>query len=68
MNAAELKKLTTQELNEKERELRENIFRMRFKLATGELEDTAQMRTAKKDIARIQTILKARETEGSNGK
>jgi large subunit ribosomal protein L29 len=37
--------------------LREDVFRLRIKLSTGELEDTAKIRRTKKDIARIETIL-----------
>lgn len=64
MKASELKAMSTKELEAKELELRENIFRMKFKLATGDIEDSSQISKAKKDIARIQTILKQQSTEG----
>lgn len=63
MKASELKSMKDAELLEKEKELRENVFRMKFKLATGDIEDSSQIRKAKKDIARIKTVLKERSIE-----
>lgn len=63
MKASELKAMKDAELVEKEKELRENIFRMKFKLATGDIEDSSQIKKAKKDIARIKTILNERAIE-----
>ncbi|BAI81219.1 50S ribosomal protein L29 [Deferribacter desulfuricans SSM1] len=68
MKASELRKLSIDELKKKELELKENLFRLRFKLATGDLENTAQIRETRKDIARIKTILREYELEGQNGK
>ncbi|WP_303851541.1 50S ribosomal protein L29 [Seleniivibrio woodruffii] len=64
MKAAELKNMSAAELKAKELELSENIFRMKFKLATGDIEDSSLIKKAKKDIARIQTILNEKSTEG----
>jgi large subunit ribosomal protein L29 len=64
MKASELRELGTAELVKKREELREDVFRLRIKLSTGELEDTAKLRRVKKDIARIETIL----TQGSGDK
>jgi large subunit ribosomal protein L29 len=63
MKASELREMKPEELLKKENELREDVFRMRMKLATGELEDTSMIRRTKKDIARIKTILKEKEAE-----
>ncbi|MBQ3033453.1 MAG: 50S ribosomal protein L29 [Deferribacterales bacterium] len=68
MKPAEIRELSTEELIKKESELREDVFRLRFKLSTGELEDTSKIKQAKKDIARIKTILGQRESEVVNGK
>lgn len=69
MKASEVRGLSVEELVKKEAELRENILRMRFKVSTGELEDISQIKKARKDIARIQTILSERRREEvSNGK
>jgi len=63
MKASELKEMKDAELVEKEQELRENVFRMKFKLATGDIEDASQIKKAKKDIARIKTVLTERSIE-----
>ncbi len=63
MKASELREMKPEELLKKENELREDVFRMRMKLATGELEDTSVIKRTKKDIARIKTILKEKEAE-----
>jgi len=63
MKASELKSMKDSELFDKEKELRENIFRMKFKLATGDIEDSSEIKKAKKDIARIKTILNERSIE-----
>ncbi len=68
MKPAEIRELSSEELVKKEAELREDVFRLRFKLSTGELEDTSKIKQAKKDIARIKTILGQREREAANGK
>ncbi|MGB9732123.1 MULTISPECIES: 50S ribosomal protein L29 [Calditerrivibrio] len=64
MKAAELRNLTKAELQKKEMELREDLFRLKFKLSTADLEDTSKVGKVKKDIARIKTILKEKENEG----
>ena len=63
------RELSTEELMKKEAELREDSFRLRFKLSTGELEDTSKIKQTRKDIARIKTILaERRKQEVANGK
>ena len=61
MKTSELRDMSKEELLKKENELREDIFRMKLKLATGELEDTSKIGKSKKDIARIKTVLKEKE-------
>ena len=69
MKAAEIRELSTEELVKKEAELREDSFRLRFKLSTGELEDKSKIKQTRKDIARIKTILaERRKQEVANGK
>ncbi|MBQ9949150.1 MAG: 50S ribosomal protein L29 [Clostridia bacterium] len=60
MKANELKKLSTEELLEKERKLKEELFNLRFQLATGQLVDTTKISACKKDIARVKTLLTER--------
>ena len=61
MRTKELHELTVEELNTKLGELKEELFNLRFRHATGQLENPVALRTCKKDIARIQTILTERE-------
>lgn len=56
MKPSELKDLTVDELNQKEMDLRKELFNLRFQQATGEIENPKRMHTVKKDIARVLTI------------
>ncbi len=60
MRAAELRELPHEELELKERELREELFNLTLQHATGQLENTARIRQVRKDIARILTIHRER--------
>lgn len=60
MKAEELRKMSDAELVEKKKELREDVFRMKFKLAAGDFEDTSAIGKAKKNIARIECLLSER--------
>ena len=59
--AYELEELTGTELAEKLRKAKEELFNLRFQAATGQLENNSRLRTVKKDIARIYTVLRERE-------
>ena len=59
----ELKGLSTAELVEKENELKQELFNLRFQLATGQLESTARIREVRKQIARIKTALRQEELQ-----
>ncbi|NLC11816.1 MAG: 50S ribosomal protein L29 [Firmicutes bacterium] len=61
MKAKEIRELTKQELNEKINELKEELFNLRFQLATGQLENPMRIRQVRKDIARVKTIMRERE-------
>lgn len=61
MKANELFVMTSEELNVKLDSLKQELFNLRFKHATGQLENANQLNTIKKDIARIKTILRQRE-------
>ncbi len=61
MKAKEMKELTTQELEEKIRDFKEELFNLRFQLATGQLENPMRIREVRKSIARAKTIVRARE-------
>jgi large subunit ribosomal protein L29 len=60
MNATELKGLSLEELVQKERETRAELFNAKVKHATGQLEDTARLKVLRRDIARVATILHER--------
>ena len=61
MKAAELREHSTADLNVKLEEARSELFNLRFQMATSQLDNTARVKTVKKDIARILTELRARE-------
>ena len=56
MRARELRDLSDEELERRLAESRENLFNLRFQMATGALENSARIELAKRDIARILTI------------
>lgn len=60
VTAAELRGLSREELDAKVRELKEELFGLRFAAATGQLESHGRLREARKDIARIYTVLQER--------
>jgi large subunit ribosomal protein L29 len=57
----------TPELNERQNELAEQVFRLRFQLSTGQAEAVTKLRTARKDLARVKTLLRERELRKANG-
>ncbi|HUK95028.1 MAG TPA: 50S ribosomal protein L29 [Gaiellaceae bacterium] len=61
MRARELRELTDEELDHRLAETRQELFNLRFQGATGALENTARLKLAKREIARILTIRNDRE-------
>ena len=61
MNAKELRNFTTTEIEAKINELKDELFNLRFQLATGQLENTGRIREVRKGIARMKTIISERE-------
>ncbi len=59
--AHELDEMTNIDLEDKLREAKEELFNLRFQAATGQLESHGRLRTVKKDIARIYTVVRERE-------
>ena len=57
MKASELRDLGDDELGVKERELTDQLFRMRIQKSMGQLEAPDQLRTVRRDLARIKTVL-----------
>ena len=63
MKANEIRDLTTSEIEDNVKELKEELFNLRFQLATGQLENTARIKTVIKTIARMKTTIRERELE-----
>jgi len=59
-SATELRTLSRSELNARVTELKEELFGLRFAAATGQLESRGRLREARKDVARIYTVLQER--------
>jgi len=60
------KDMTTEELNAQYASMKNELFNLRFQQTTGQLKNPLQIRTVKKNIARVLTILKEREMKGGN--
>ncbi|MBS4749757.1 50S ribosomal protein L29 [Granulicatella sp. zg-ZJ] len=63
MKINELNGLSTAELVAKEKEFKEELFNLRFQLATGQLENTARLKEVRKTIARIKTVVRQQELQ-----
>ena len=61
MKASEIRELSDDDLQAKLKEARAELFNLRFQMATSQLDNTARVKQVKKDIARIQTEMRARE-------
>lgn len=61
MKAVEIRALSADDLQSKLKEARAELFNLRFQMVTGQLDNTARVKEVKKDIARIQTEMRARE-------
>ena len=61
MKANESTAMTKDQLEEKVKELKAQLFSLRFQLATGQLQNTMQISETKRDIARCKTILRQKE-------
>ena len=59
--AAELRELSDEELTDKLREAKEELFTLRFQMATGQLDNNRRLRVVRNEIARIYTVLRERE-------
>ena len=66
MKANEIRDLTTAEIEQQVKSLKEELFNLRFQLATGQLENTARIREVRKSIARMKTVIRQREISANN--
>ena len=61
MKASKLREMSSDELEHEEVTLREQLFKLRFQTATGQLESASRMKGVRQDIARIKTVLREME-------
>lgn len=61
MKASEVRELSDKELQERIRELKDELFNLRFQMATGQLENTMRLKEVRKSIARVKTVMRERE-------
>ena len=67
MNADKVRNLTQEELLHQQRELNDQLFRLKFQLRMGQTESLQKIRGLRKDIARIKTVARERQLAGNNG-
>ncbi|MBP5655013.1 MAG: 50S ribosomal protein L29 [Clostridiales bacterium] len=65
MKAEEIRNKSTEELNKELVSLKEELFKLRFRNATNQLENPAQINLVKKDIARIKTVIREQELKAA---
>jgi len=65
MKINKIKEMSSPELEKEIGELQQELFKLRFKLATNGLDNPMRIKEVKKDIARIKTVLRQRELEGA---
>jgi large subunit ribosomal protein L29 len=65
MAAGELAELNDSELGNRLREFKEELFNLRFQNATGQLDNTARIPQVRREIARCETLLRAREIDAA---
>jgi len=63
VKAVDLRELTTLELEERLEESKEELFNLRFQLATNQLDNTARLGEVRRDIARLATVIREQELE-----
>lgn len=63
MKAQELREMTDDELYQKEKELIDQLFKLRFQHTLGQVENAMKLRTIRRDLARIKTIRKEKEKD-----
>jgi large subunit ribosomal protein L29 len=67
MDISKIRNLTDIELAHQQREMADHLFKMKFQLKMGQTESLKKIRELKKDIARVQTVLRQKELAGGNG-
>ena len=65
MNVAEIRELSVDVLRDREKELDDQLFRLRIQKSMGQLEAPAKVRELRRDLARVKTILREKQAAGS---
>ncbi|TYO93838.1 50S ribosomal protein L29 [Desulfallas thermosapovorans] len=61
MKAKELRDMTVEELHKKMNDTKDELFRLRFQLATGQLDNPMRIKEVRRNIARVKTVIRERE-------
>lgn len=64
MKAPEIRELSVEQIQAKLNDAKEELMKLRFQQATGELQDTSRLRSVRRDVARLATVLTERQAEG----
>jgi len=67
MNVEKIRNLTEVELSHQQRELSDQLFKMKFQLKMGQTESLKKIRELKKDIARVKTVMRQKQIAAGNG-
>jgi large subunit ribosomal protein L29 len=67
MKAGDIRELSMDELKEREKNLQEELFNLKFQHGTNQLENTMRLRHVKKDVARVKTIIREKELAAAAG-
>jgi large subunit ribosomal protein L29 len=65
MKARELRECSSEELQHKQQELIEELFNLRFQLATGQIENVGRIAAVRRDIARVKTVQRERQMQST---
>jgi large subunit ribosomal protein L29 len=65
MKAGELREFSPEELQHKQQELSEELFNLRFQLATGQIENVGRIVAVRRDIARVKTVQRERQLQST---
>ncbi len=68
MKASKIREWNPQELEQKEREFSDQLFRLKFQFATGQTNTLKKIRELRRDVARIKTILREREAQAAHAR
>jgi large subunit ribosomal protein L29 len=68
VKAQELKEMSEAELRQKEKEVTEELFNLKFQHATGQLENTERLPQVRRDLARVKTVLRQKEIAAAKSK